>query len=55
MKLRLSALFAKLRKTTINFIMSVRPSARVEQLGPQYGSTRHSIEVFTLNLIFDCF
>jgi len=28
-----SGTFAKLRKTTINFVMSVRPSVRMEQLG----------------------
>jgi hypothetical protein len=28
--------FAKLRKATINFVMSARPSARMEQLSSQW-------------------
>jgi hypothetical protein len=28
--------FAKLRKTTLSFVMSVCPSVRTEQLGPQW-------------------
>jgi len=28
--------FAKLRKTTISFVMSVRPSVRMEQLGSHW-------------------
>jgi len=35
MKLRFLALLAKLPKTTVSFIMSVHPSARVEQFGSQ--------------------
>ena len=32
--------FAKLRKATISFVMSVRPSARIEQLGSHWTDFR---------------
>jgi len=33
-RLKVKEFFAKLRKTTFRVVMSARPSARMEQLGP---------------------
>jgi hypothetical protein len=53
---RLLGAFAKLRKATISFVMSVRPSARMEQLGSHWidfheiwylSNTRNSVEKYS--------
>jgi hypothetical protein len=44
-----SRTFAKLRKATIIFVMSVRLSVR------PHGTTRHPLDGFSWNLIFECF
>ena len=39
--------FAKLRKATISFVMSVRPSVRMEQLGSRWTHI-HEISYFSI-------